>query len=280
MKSLLVVVAGLAVGSAARADLVTGFEPPTYTGSATGTLLTNGLGGGGQDGWFNPLTASADHNVHTYAGNSPGFVSNPTGGQQFDVGIFGTAGNARAQHLNDFSTRDTWTLSYDINTIYTGTAAATQNLSSFSVQDGVTTQSYIALNTFNSTTAPTGWNAGYNIFNAAGVAQATASAGTAWQNLLFNHWYRQITKIDFTTHQVTEVSILDVQSGQVLATINPTTWYLQGGANSALPRPGAVRLFGGGNAANVTGWDNINVIPAPPSLLALGLLAVARRRRA
>jgi hypothetical protein len=279
MKSLLVIVAGLAISSAARADLITGFEPPTYSGSPTGTLLTNGVGGGGQDGWFNPLAASADHNVHTYAGNSHGFVANPTGGAQFDVGVFSAVGNARAQHLNDFSTSNTWTLAYDINTIFSG-GVATNNLSSFSTQDGVTTQSYIALNTFNSTTAPTGWNAGYNIYNAAGAAQATLTAGAAWNNLSFNHWYRQITKIDFTSHRVTEVSIIDIATGTVLATANPTDWYMQGGANSTLPKPGAVRLFGGGSASNITGWDNVSVIPAPSSLLALGLIAFARRRRA
>jgi PEP-CTERM motif len=48
-----------------------------------------------------------------------------------------------------------------------------------------------------------------------------------------------------------------------------------------MPLPTAFRFFASGNQANITGWDNLSVIPAPGALalLGFGLFGVARRRR-
>src|SRR5690242_14671807 len=105
------------VAAAAQAQFSTGFEGPTYTGSAAGTLLTNGFGGPpGQGNWYNPVSGSGDFNVYTYAGNALGFANNPNGGSQFIAQL----GNAnfpidRAQHNQNFSAGGTWTASWDCN---------------------------------------------------------------------------------------------------------------------------------------------------------------------
>ena len=54
--------------SPARAQLVTNFEAPSYTGSAAGTLLT------GQQSWYVPVAGSPDYNVFSYAGNAVSLI--------------------------------------------------------------------------------------------------------------------------------------------------------------------------------------------------------------
>ena len=80
MKRLLSVLAPFALVGTVCADFVTGFEPAAYSGSGVGVMLN------GQQGWYNPVTGSIEPNVFTYAGNAPGFVSNPGGGSQFASG--------------------------------------------------------------------------------------------------------------------------------------------------------------------------------------------------
>lgn len=268
----------LLASAAANADLFVDFEAPTYVGDADGELLTLGFGGGGQDSWYNPVNGSADFNVHSYAGNTHGFVANPGGGgEQFIVGRFG-ATHARAQRNTDFSSASTWTISYDVNNIFSGPTAA-NNIGSFSLQDSTVSQSFIALNRYIDVANPTGWHASYNVYDAGGVAQTSQEAGDEWRNLQFNHWYRQTTEVDFATHAIVSVSITDLHTGTT-TTVNPVGWYLQGGANSALPVPTGFRCFNSGNASNIGGWDNISIVPAPAtgSALAIGLLAFRRRR--
>jgi hypothetical protein len=50
----------------AGAQYQTGFEPPIYTGSPAGVIIT------GQDGWILPVAGSVDGLVQTYAGNVAG----------------------------------------------------------------------------------------------------------------------------------------------------------------------------------------------------------------
>ena len=66
--------AALALSALAPAQYLTGFEP--LNASAAGTLLT------GQDSFTLPA-GSTDFLVYTYAGNTPGFPVNPTGGAKF-----------------------------------------------------------------------------------------------------------------------------------------------------------------------------------------------------
>ncbi len=94
-----VFILGVFACGVAVADFVTGFEPPTYAGSAGGTITT------GQDGWYVPVVGSADHMIFTYVGNAWGFPDNPAdGGTQFDAGqAQGGSAYARAQRDVDFS---------------------------------------------------------------------------------------------------------------------------------------------------------------------------------
>ncbi len=271
--SFVAAVAGLA--GAAQATFFTGFEAPDY---ATGQLVP-------QQGWTLPVAGSVHYQVSAYAGNAPGFVQNPVGGNQFIHGTSAGATLARAQHSVGW-TNSTWTLSYDMAPVFAGTTPATLNLGSASLNHNTLAagafQGFISLNNFNVAANPAaGWHNDFNVFNAAGGALNNQSPGAFWANLQYNHWYRQYVTVDFAAHQILTVTIVDLHTG-LGATTNPQGWYLNGGAASALPLPDAFRFFTGGNAGNIMGWDNFHAIPSPAGALALavgGLLIAARRRR-
>lgn len=273
------VVAAVGLASAAHATYYTGFELPQYNASPAGVNLT------GQQGWTaSPVAGSLNFNVHTYAGNSYGFVQNPVGGNQFIAGLSGT-GPARAQIGVGFS-NSTWTVSYDMNAGFNGTLPTAANLGSFSLNHNTlaanTFQGFINLLNFNVAANPAaGWKSEFNVFDAAGVALNNQSPGAFFANLKTNNWYRTYVTVDFAAHQILTISIIDLHTG-LGSSVNPNGWYLNGGAASTLPLPDALRAFAGGNAGNITGWDNINAVPAPAGALALagGLLFAARRRRA
>lgn len=279
----------LAAAGTASADYATGFEGPAYAGSAAGTPLTSGFGGGGQNGWYNPVAGSIDFNVYSYTGNALVFPPNPGGGGQF-IGITGQASPnniGRAQHPVDFSAGGVWTVSWDVVGGYRGTTGtAVDNLGSFSLQPSATAnyfQQLMAWGTNN--TNPVMYNINYGTFPAAGGATPTfLSAGAAWTNIPANHWVHQSTTWDFTSNQILSVSIQDITAGGGLVTqdVSGMGWYLAGGQNNVLGKaaPTDIRCFTG-NTDNATGWDNINVVPTPGGLALLGLggLALGRRRR-
>lgn len=274
MNKLVVPVAASLLASAAFAI---DFEAPTYSGSSSGTVLTN------QDGWYIPATGGVDFNCYTYSGNALGLGANPTGGDQFIGGISAGATPARAQRDQDWSSAPVWKVSYDINSVYLGTLPTAQNLSSWSLQDSTTTKSFIALNTWVDVATATNWNMQYNVFDAGGLALNNQSAGSAMENLEVNHWYRQSTTFSFVDNSISEVSITDLETG-ITTTYNPTGWYLQGGSGSALPLPTAARFFSGGAAGNATGFDNytMEAVPEPATIFALGLglaFLASRKRR-
>lgn len=275
MKRILGFIAIAVPMASAYAQYSTGFESPGYTGSAGGTLLT------GQQGWYVPVAGSIDHNVFTYAGNSFGVAANPTGGSQFSAGV-GGATPARAQHDLNMSVGDVWSFSYDVLGMYTGQLPAVNNLGSFSSQNFTlgAHQSFIALNVWDDVNTAASWSAQYNVYDAAGVAINNQSAGSAWAGLTPNRWYRQETRVNFATNQVTFVAITDLTTN-VTTSFSPTTWYLNGGANNpgGLPRPTGFRMFAGG-ANSLMAFDNVSVPePATLAVLGLGVLAAAARRR-
>lgn len=287
MKIQLACAAILGVVAAAQAQYSTGFEAPTYSASAGGTLLTNGFGGPpGQDGWYNPVTGSGDFNAYTYAGNALGFVNNPNGGDQF----IGQVGNAtttidRAQHNVNFSAGGTWTASWDVNGELLGTTAQVNNLGSFSLQPSATADYWQQLMSFPATPVPGAYDITYGIFGAAGGAiTLTNSPGTAWTNIPMNHWIHQTTTWSFASNQLLSVSIQDITAGTAAVSVDVSGngWYLAGGANNTLglALPTDIRCFTGNNG-NATGWDNVSVVPGPGTLALLGLggLMAGRRRR-
>ncbi|MCC6286058.1 MAG: PEP-CTERM sorting domain-containing protein [Phycisphaerales bacterium] len=274
MKRIVSVVLAAGCG-AANADLHIDFEGPLYNGSAAGVVAT------GQDGWT--LPSGVDSHIYTYAGNAPGLALNAFGGEQFLGGTSqGGTSFARAQRAVDFSAGGKFVLSYDFAAIFTGALPSADNLASFSLQDSVTAKSYIALNRWLDNANPSlGWKAEYNVFDAAGAALNNQLAGPEWGRLAINHWYRQTTVVDLATNQILRVAIEDLTTGDVTS-VNPTGWFVAGGANSTRPLPTGVRFFMGGNAGNTMGWDNLDIVPAPGTLalVGAGLLGVSRRRRA
>jgi hypothetical protein len=265
----------------ARADVAINFEPPTYAGSAAGTLLT------GQNGWYVPVAGSPDYNVYTYAGNALNFPVNPTGGSQFIGGISGGTVFSRTQQDVNFSTANVWTFGYDVAHHYHGTLPSAQNLASFSMANTATTtfRQLIALHTWVDVNTATAWNANFNVYDAAGLPAGgtTTSPGAAWTNLLTDHWYRERFTVDFNSNLVLSVSITDLATA-VTNTATPVGWYMLGGATgNTLPLPTSVRFFAGGAAGNVAGWDNLSIVsgvPEPSSFVLAGVaIAGALGRR-
>ncbi len=247
------------------------FEAPTYTASAGGTPLTTGFGGGGQDGWYNPVSGSADSAVVTYAGNTFGVPAHPSGGGQFQLGAHGgNAAFARAQHAVNFSAGGTWRVQMDILGFYNGVLPAADNLGSWSQQPSATARVFQTLYTWGTNTATAAaFNVNIGAFNVAPYNQAAPPAlspGPAFQNLPVNHWIRVEVVWDFTAAQVLEVSIQDLTAGGAVTTVDVSGmgWYLRGGPGSVAPLPTDIRLFTGGGggttpAGNVLCHDNVIV---------------------
>jgi len=285
MRLPFLLVAALLVCGAANAAFQTGFEAVEgYVGSPGGTAATYGFGGGGQMGWYNPVSGSADANIYTYGGNVLGLPVNTTGGEQFLGGIAGPNGAyVRAQHSATYWTGQN-AFAYDLCATFLGDMPSAQNLGSVSLQDSATTKSFIALNVWVDPNNPfLGWNVQYNVFDAAGAALNNQSPGAAWNNLLLSNWYRQSTTFNFVTNQITKVTLVDLTTG-VKSVAFPTGWYLQGGANSVLPIPTGLRFFIGGNTptgGNTMGYDNLSIVPEPglTGLAAFGVLALLKLRR-
>ena len=280
MTCLVAGVAGAGLATTAHAQLVSGFELPQFTASASGESFV------GVEGWYQPVVGGGEHQAYTYADNDLGLVQNPVGGNQFIGGRSGgSPAFARAQKNFDFS-NGAFTIAYDMAANYDGVGDATINLSSFSLQsDGAAAdsfKSFIALNNFTDPTNPSaGFKAEFNVFDSTGAATNNLSPGAAWESLDTNSWYRQFITVDFATNQVLAVTILDLNTGSS-STANPDGWFMTGGAASTLDLPTGLRFFVGGNEGNIMGWDNLYVVPAPASLMAfagLAGLAGMRRRR-
>jgi hypothetical protein len=248
-----------------------------YATSAGGTLLT------GQNGWYNPVSGSSDWNAFTYAGNAAGFVTNPGGGNNFISGTSqGGSAFGRTQRDMDFSAGGFWAFSYDIAGKFNGTLPSAQNLASFSLQPSTTNRSFTAVDVWDDVNTALSWSAQYIWFDASGAQQAATTPAAAWGGLSPNHWYRQTTIVNFANNSIVQVNLTDLATN-VTNTFAPTGWYLLGGAAPTQAMPTGIRFFAGGALGNTLGIDNINVnpVPEPASMAALGLGVVAfiRRRR-
>ena len=254
------------------------FEAPVYSGSAAGIDLN------GQGTFFNPVAGSASGQVYTYAGNAVGLPVNPTGGLQF-IGSTGPGGGvfSRSQTPASYGAGiGTWTVAFDIAATFNGQLPSAQNIGSFSTQGFPADRTFIALARWVDPTLATEWNADYVWYNAAGTLLTEQVADPGFQNLAINHWYRWSTTFDLDTNQILEVSLTDISGGGGTVTHSPVGRYLVGGAGGGgLLPPSGYRFFGGasGVAGNTLGFDNVTIIPAPGSLLLLGLGALALRRR-
>jgi len=235
----------LLLAGTASAQIAADFEAPDFS---VGVLT-------GQNGWYLPVAGSADFNVSTYGGDAFGFSVNPTGSEQFIIGQFG-ATHARAQTDVDFTGGTVWEISYDHNVIYDGSLTATNNIGSASLQPSSTSAYFIPISQFTDT-AGTAWNANLIAFDAAG-AQVTYTIGGSWLSLPFNTWYRQSWTIDFATNSVVSATITNLSTGDT-DTVALSDVYLAGGSAGGNPLPTGFRFFSSGNAANITGWDNLSI---------------------
>jgi len=294
---LAISIAVAATSAACFAQFSDNFE--SETGSGAGTLLTNGFGGGGQNGWYNPVSGDVDTNVYTYAGNTLGFAANPDGGSQFLGGVSqGGTSYARAQHDVAFVSSGMWELSFDFAALYSGALPATDNLGSVSLQPSTTANYFQTIyqwtypNDNSATAAAFSANIGATLLPGGLAGGLTTngtdfhSPGAAWTNLPLNHWFHQTITWNYASNTIIDTTLQDVTAGGPLNDFQPTGWYLTGGANNALGQPTAtaIRYFvGGTTAGNTMAFDNVAVgpVPEPASLaaLSLGALALIRRRR-
>jgi hypothetical protein len=285
---ILAVAALLLVGGVAcacKGEINTGFEPPAYTGSPGGTPLTNGFGGGGQEGWYNPVDGGSDFKVYTYADNDLGIPVNPYGGEQFVAGVTGPSGAwGCAQHDITFAEGYTYNLGYCICATFHGDVPAGDYLGGVSLEPSATARSFSAVAKWVDVNNPTRWNAVYNVFDANGNPLNEQSAGPEWMNLELDHWYALHLKIGLYGNQIFQTRIYDLTTGEHAIKWHPN-WYLAGGANPSQGLPTALRFSTGGSTAsggNTLAFDGLYVVVPEPgliSLLGLGVFAALGLRR-
>jgi hypothetical protein len=259
---------GLLACGAATAQYQTGFEAPTFAGSPDGTVLA------GQGNFYLPPGSdSVDYFVYTYADNALEIPPNPAGGGDQFVAGTGPGGSTAARGQRDMPWGSgVWTITYDAAAVWLHEPGdpAGDNLGSFSIQDHTSppdppaSASFIHLFSWVNINYPSlGWRAFYLNYDAEDNETAAPGSrpGPEWAHLELNHWYRFSTTVDFDLNQIVEVSITDLTTGES-ATVNPTDWYLRGGAPGA-PTPTGFRFFAGGTVpGNSVAWDNLSIVSA------------------
>lgn len=223
------------------AQFSTGFEPPTYTGSPSGTPCA------GQDSFYvPPVAGSIDGNIFTYAGNTLGVPANPTGGVQFYAGMAVTGGPARSQR--PIPVPSCVFVEFDVCCNYLGAAATLpNNIGSFSFQPS-TTAVYVNLLARWATGAvapATVWNADLVVGPTATGTQ-TSLTDPNFQNLPVNVWHRWGCTANLETGFYTEFRITNGAT-MVTSVFTPAPGSmplpLSGG-----PLPTEFRLFTGGES--------------------------------
>jgi hypothetical protein len=185
--------------------------------------------------------------------------SNPTGGDQFVVGV-GPAGGIFARAQRDIMWGSgVWDISFDFLAGTTATVAQ-NNLGSFSIQPFPGSASFIQLFEYM-TGSTTEFRASLIGFTAAGVQFGLPYPvpGPEWENLSLNKWYRLNIVVDFDSNTVIESTITDIESGSS-TTAAVTDVYLEGGSAGGTAVPTGFRFFGGTSVAgNYTAWDNVSI---------------------
>lgn len=279
IKSTIVCLCFLISSTSIADEYVTDFE--SLNSSMFGVSLT------GQDNYYIPAgTTSVDFNVYDYTDNSLSIALNPNGGSQFIAGEGPGGGTfARAQRDLAFSS-GVVDVTYDMAALSNGSAPGSNNLGSFSSQGGGVF-GYIHLMTWADINTATNFQADFIGFNAANEQTTFVTPGSAFDALDLNHWYKFTTRLDFNTNQITRVSIEDLTAGTSTSE-DLTGIYMRGGATGGVVADGFRFFGGGGDAGNITAWDNMSVVdvatvPEPTStallLLGSGLGLIVRRKR-
>lgn len=225
------------------------FEAPDYAASDLGMWLP------GQQGWYVPPASSSDTSVYPYVGNARGFVTNPSGGQQF------AGGGGRTEHAFDFSASPLWAIALDIAMIKRPDSN-TDLGGRFSLIDagpsGFVTTAVSYLNDPNDPNST--WRLGYT---GQGNPDPGFLPGPAWDGLEQNHWYRTGMTVDFANRRLVLAWILDPSTGDYAQYSFPNLEFANG------LTPNAIRVFGAGG---ISGWDNITLqaVPEPATFLLLG----------
>jgi hypothetical protein len=269
-------------GAAMGQAYSTGFEPPTFTGSASGTLLTNGaVGVPTIDGWYLPV-ACQDSAIFTYAGNTLSVAANSLGQTQF-VGGIATTNFIRAQRSINFSSGGMWQMEYDVYGKWTAALPAVDNIGSVSLQPSATARFLQTLECWGSTpvgtppnTVATNWTATADHFHIAiGHFNSTTVSGAAlfdtptnaWRDLPPEHWYRVKVRWNFDNATILWASLQDLTAGTpaVETDVSGNGWWLQGGPAGTNALPTDFRLFvgagGGTSFGTLCVYDNVSVHP-------------------
>jgi hypothetical protein len=262
--------AGFASCSPLLAQYESTFEPPNYSGSAAGISVV------GQDAWYTPSGSGVtrDGRIYTHGDDALSIPPHPGGASQFigGVGVSSPPGSGtRAQHDIAISADAIWTFGYDL-----ALKPGTLILGSFSTAP--TTSRAFAATAIDM--PGSFWSAAYFVFHADGTRfDDDQSPGGAFDQLLYDRWYRQTSRWNASTNQIEDVSITDLTTMVTIAAdVRPFGWYAAGGANTSLPPPSAIRLFVGNSASNVIGWDNISVVPEPAAAMSALLFVILAAR--
>ncbi len=238
-----------------------GFEPTLYAGTPTGVTLT------GQNFWVRDQPGDRDHRALTYTQNALGIVDNPVGGTQFAAGRSEANNNrARAAHVVDLGASDRWEFSFDVTPKYDAIfPVAPANIGFFAANRVAGEQGVRVDFWWQDPAEPGSWRILVRSFDE-NNAQRIVSPGPAWANLTANRWYRITIRKDFGQNLITSLTLRDLNTG-AQNVIEPTGWYMFGGAAAGTPRGTAVRFAAIGDGGpsstegNVLAFDNVGVRP-------------------
>jgi hypothetical protein len=265
-------------------------------GSGQAIGVWNGAPPAGCDGWYTPPpsvvpgTAAASVYAYNYLQGSPyGFTADPAGGNNV-LGLTGGSAGAveRAQHDFAFSPAGEWSVGYDLsetNLSSAGNSFGADYIGSFSAWDvNKLGSAFTVLGAWENATTSSTWASTYYVYDANGNALNPngVSPGAAWTGLDQSDWYHESAIFDENSNQIVAVAITDLTTGAT-TTVDPTGWYMAGGAGAQAPL-NAFRFAGLGQS-NALLVDNVEVgavAPEPATLLLMGLgfaATIALRRR-
>ena len=250
-------VSGQATLNCPIASYTTGFEPPTFAGSFPGVTAA------GVDGWFNPITAGAAWSTFT----PPGVLNFPAGPNtqaQFIAGVReGTATGSRLERTVWTSISSKRVIEYDIATNFIANPPADSLIGFVSLNPNLTSRGFRVLCNWANQSAPGPWTMTFEVYDQLGtltLINPPQLIGT----LNKQTWYHVRTVLDMAENRI-ERAIVTSPAGAVIADIEPTDWYLAGGANPTLPFAEEIRVAAVGdgptspNFGNSVAIDNLSV---------------------